>query len=249
MAGPIAHGIALPVNAPAIRAFSLLEILVVIAILAILAAVLFPALQGSIHRARVAESTTRMQNLAKAIRLYAADNNMHFPGSGYGASTRWLHQVVPYLGIEPDGVRDGVSFYSMAYDLFDLTTCPVLHGKPIEGKSGTYPARFGMNRRLDPQANNSNAPKKMTGVSMLSVKRPAQTVLLATKANNAPSLHDGPYPDHQWGVSGNYERGRSPEKGMEEDGFIGRHAYIFCDGHLEFRDHFIGAEAFRPDRE
>jgi|GEM_PF-5481029 len=240
------HGKVLPVNAPAERAFSLVEMLVVTAIVAILLALLFPAVQGLLHRARVVESTTRMQNLAKAIRLYAADNNMHFPGAGHSASQRWFHQVVPYLGIVPDGVQGGVAFYSKAYDLDDLLSCPVLHGRPIEGGGGTYIARFGMNRLLDPQANNSKAPKSMTGISLLSVNRSAKTVLLATKANGAPSLHYGPYPDHAWGVAGNYEQGRSPEKGMEADGFIGRHAYIFCDGHLEFHDKFIGADAFDP---
>jgi len=229
--------------------FTLVEVLVVIAILAVLFALLFPAVQNTTHRALVAESTSRMQNLARAIQLYAGENNMRFPGHGYGASQRWFHQVVPYLGIEPDGVQNGVPYYSGAYDLLDLLSCPVLHGKPIEGRSGTYVSRFGMNRLLDPQANNPRAPNSMTGISMLSVKRPAQTVLLATKANGSPSVHYGPYPDHPWGVAGNYELGRSPEKGMEEDGFIGRHAYVFCDGHLEFRDHFIGADAFDPKRE
>jgi len=182
-----------------------------------------------------------MKNLAHAIQLYGADNNMRFPGSGYGPPSRWFHQVVPYLGIKPDGVTDGVPHYRSAYDLYDLVSCPVLHGKPVEGGSGTHLARFGLNRRLEGNEN------EMRGFSMLRVKQPARTVLLATKASGAPGLRDRPYPANKDGVAGNYARGRSVESSVGEDGFIGMHAYAFCDGHIEKHERFIGADAFKPD--
>jgi len=227
-------------------AFTLVETLVVVGILAVLVALLFPVVQGGIHNSRVLKSTTRMKNLAHAIQLYGADNDMRFPGPGHGPTTRWYHQVVPYLGIKPDGVQDGVPFSSRAYDLYELVSCPVLHGQPIKGGSGTYLARFGINRLLPPHVSGTRGD--MRGLSVLKVKQPARTVLLATKASGAPGLHYGVYPgDHQWGVAGNYERGRSVESGMDEDGFIGLHAYAFCDGHIEMHQHFIGAAAFEPD--
>jgi len=82
---------------------------------------------------------------------------------------------------------------------------------------------------------------------MLRVKQPARTVLLATKASGAPGLRERPYPDHKDGVSGNYARGRSVESSGGADGFIGLHAYVFCDGHIEKHERFIGADAFKPD--
>jgi len=222
-------------------ALTLVETLVVTGILAVLVALLFPVAQGGIHNSRVAQSISRMKNLGTAIQLYGADNDMRFPGSGYGTSTRWFHQVVPYLGIEPNGVREGVPFYSQAYFLYDLVSCPVLHGQPIKGGSDTYLARFGLNRRLE------GDDAEMRGFPMLRVKQPARTVLLATKASGAPGLRDRPYPDSKDGVAGNYERGRSVESSVGADGFIGSHAYAFCDGHIEKHVRFIGADAFKPE--
>lgn len=64
------------------RAFTLIELLVVIAIIAILAAMLFPAI--GIVKKKAAEASARadMQNIALAIGRYEADYNGRFPAPG-----------------------------------------------------------------------------------------------------------------------------------------------------------------------
>ena len=224
------------------QGFTLIELLVVIAVIGILAAILIPVIGSVRHNARVTESTSRMRQLSVAAQMYGADNQMRFPGNGNSAGQRWFHQVVPYMGVEPNGQAQGIPLYSDAYSLFDLIACPVLNGEPTGKGSSTYPARFGLNRNL--MDINSG---RLTGIPMTLVLDPAKTVMIATKASGTPGLHYSPYPDHPWGVAGNYERGRSPELGADSDGYIGKHAYVFCDGHLEVREYFIGEDAFWPD--
>ena len=221
------------------RAFTLIELMTVVVILAILAALLLPALFAVSHRSKVADSLNRMRLLSGAIFTYSADHDQRFPGGGVSGDSRWYHQVAPYLGVPSDKSVQGVPIYSHAYDLEQFITCPVLHGRAIEGTNTTYMARFGMNRYLA-------VDNELIGAPLSRVNRPPETVLLATKANPAPGLHPAAYPAHPWGISPNYEMHADPEQGPSADGTIGKHAYVFCDGHVEVRTKVIDPLYFGP---
>ncbi len=73
------------------RAFTLIELLVVIAIIAILAAMLFPALQGAKIRGQSLGCANDERELMVAWRMYADDNNSKFaPNEDYNATPRWV---------------------------------------------------------------------------------------------------------------------------------------------------------------
>ncbi len=59
--------------------FTLIELLVVIAIIAILAAILLPALSKARHRARINTCITNLKSLASGIQFYTLDNRDQYP--------------------------------------------------------------------------------------------------------------------------------------------------------------------------
>ncbi len=93
-------------------AFTLIELLVVIAIIAILAAMLLPALAGAKEKALRAHCTSSQRQWGLSLQMYAADSNdgiprdgMDMTGSYVGGDSKqpaaWFNLLPPYVAEKP----------------------------------------------------------------------------------------------------------------------------------------------------
>ncbi len=84
------------------RAFTLVEMLVVIAIIAVLAAFIIPAITGAIAKGRQSACISNMRQIGAALILYTNENNGDFPETthttGAKISRAWIYTLKPYLG-------------------------------------------------------------------------------------------------------------------------------------------------------
>ena len=78
-----------------LRAFTLIEMLVVIAIIATLAALLFPAVAGMQERGKATQDMNNLRQIGLATQIYLNDNDSAF----FLPTDNWMQALVPkYLG-------------------------------------------------------------------------------------------------------------------------------------------------------
>ena len=84
-------------------AFTLIELLVVVAVIAILAAILLPALSTAKESGRRSKCVGNLRQMYLGLRLYADDNNGDFPLMNVGAwgDVNWAtNGIFPYVGLK-----------------------------------------------------------------------------------------------------------------------------------------------------
>jgi prepilin-type N-terminal cleavage/methylation domain-containing protein len=106
------------------KAFTLIELLVVISIIALLMAILMPALTKVREQAKTTICMTNQNSLGTFLMMYTTDNNDSFPmgfdstGSGCPRDGSWNFAIGTYM--DRDGSLDGSAYR----DKSDLRACP-----------------------------------------------------------------------------------------------------------------------------
>jgi len=125
-----------------VRAFTLIEVLVVIAIIAILAAILLPVLSSANARALRTTCMNNLRQINVAVRLYAEENGDVLPNIGLRTYSTYREAIKGYVGLNtPESAQDRIFIcpadtfyvdgtnYSVAlpygrhtYEIFDYTS-------------------------------------------------------------------------------------------------------------------------------
>ena len=120
------------------RAFTLIELLVVIAIIALLMAILMPALSYVRKQARSSVCQSNLRQLCLAMNLYALDHDDRTMPFSHEPGRYWFHQLAPYLSAKdyknnPEENIEGV---------MEVAFCPVAKRQDRPGETSFYGSAY-----------------------------------------------------------------------------------------------------------
>ena len=167
--------------------FTLVELLVVIAVTSGLIGLLLPALASARHTARALGCLAKLRGIGQAAHLYADDHHGNLARSSHSAGSAgarpWGHALAPYLGFNaPSGPDAWQVFSGGAYLAFkeDVLRCPLERARTGEDL-GPWGWSYGQNvyfelapREIDPWHGRAPSWRRIDACP-----RPAQTVLIA----------------------------------------------------------------------
>jgi prepilin-type N-terminal cleavage/methylation domain-containing protein/prepilin-type processing-associated H-X9-DG protein len=189
------------------RAFTLIELLITVAIIFILAAIAVPAFAAALERAKATKDTSNLRQIGMAIQTYLNDNDQNLP-----ATTTWPGtSTTPILYPKYIGTR---RVFQSPFD------------KRASDESDTAPVSYSINTNM--------YVKLGTNPSMLKVVSPSSTFLMAPNYPNAPG---NPANVASWGMSNTTNAPDLPIGGMGETTGTHNSGtkinVLFCDWHTE----------------
>ena len=204
---------------PDARAFTLIELLVVIAIIAILAAILLPALQAAREKALQTSCLNKIKNMHLATVMYHDDNGQ-FPlgwhGGVAGTHNIWYSQINPYI------VKSGTTWTGS-----DIYWCPA-----NENRGHNFYDNIALDYGLNAWINFSSAsandnPELRKG--MQDVEDPPNTILYADSQGRSSGIN---VDEIAYRHSGASEKKTSPRYPPQRplDGLAN---VVFVDGHTD----------------
>ena len=226
-------------------AFTLIELLVVIAIIAILAALLLPALTGAKIRAQSLACENNLHQLELCVHLYVTDNHDYFvpnnsiaaagdPGMSLSTGLSWLPDLNAVTEIDPSNIINGLLFqYNRSLAIYhcpaDYSTLQNPGGHPLPHlRWRSYNLSQSING--DPEADPLYFPIIPAWTKYTAVRQPDPSRLFVFIDENADTIEDAEFgnppigsifPSDQWWD-------------MPSDRHLQGANLSFVDGHVEY---------------
>ena len=215
------------------RGFTLVEILVVIAIVSLLAAILFPAFARSRENARRASCQSNLRQMGLVLGQYLQDYDETYPNVLFGTPTaannysgdyRWMDAVYPYIK------------NTQVFSCPSASHLKYTPNTPDEYGSYAYNSAYFLDGSPDEQTPPCSKWDKGYGVRLSQVENAAQTIW-ATDANGKfevswrgdatgpPSLNATPEGLATFGAYGSTE--------MVIERHLQTVGVLWCDGHVK----------------
>ena len=232
-------------------AFTLIELLTVISIIGILAAILIPTIKTVFARARASQSQNNLHSIGAAMQLYATDNKGRMPapmGTGSKGSTdisknptgkSWVWEVMSYAGMtapqngaEPNWTSSNVMFdpeyYAREGSIADPQTPILGYGMNI------YPYR--PSPKSDPQnsgTGSADIAHKQDRQLLTNLPKPSNNVIVG--CSNEATLEPG-------------QDGSQSVPTSDPTRYSGSAVYLFLDGSVRMMDPDEAKEVLKVGR-
>ena len=211
------------------KGFTLIELLVVVAIIAILAAMLLPALSRARENARRAKCISNLKQITLACLMYVNDNGEYFPPYDAlvtgGSTVGWQVILLPYLysGV-PVTSASQTNLVNGKYPVFYCPSCPA-------SKNNTGWGTYGVNGHSDwISYANGYDNFGISGIKLSRIKSPSKAFVYADYSNPGTAASD-----FEVGYNVLYQ-GTLQQVSVYHNDFVN---FSFCDGHaasLRFED-------------
>ena len=199
------------------RAFTLIELLTVVAILGILIAIAVPVLGGARARARALTCLANLRTLGQGVALFSQDNKGRYPRSLHSAGAHgepgWAVSIAPYIGA------------ASSTNTADWTTVFNRHYRcPEDPNTSATLYSYGLNVYFElTPGGDDYAGSPATWHRITQVPNPTRTLLLG-------ATRPVPFGDH---LMAHFWGGLPAAKNaLAHDRHSGRANYVFCDGHV-----------------
>jgi prepilin-type processing-associated H-X9-DG protein/prepilin-type N-terminal cleavage/methylation domain-containing protein len=160
-------------------AFSLIELLVVIAVVAILAAILIPALGKVRESANSVRCANNLRQIALAANAYASTNNGNYPALNAGVMGE---SQVPWFILLGEYFDDAGKFAGTP-----TINCPSCdHYLEVDGNPKLTHS-YGWNPRLIPDTRTKSDGSYNNPMKKIRVERPSEVILIADAGQRYPS--------------------------------------------------------------
>jgi prepilin-type N-terminal cleavage/methylation domain-containing protein len=215
---------------PVRRGFTLVELLVVISIIAVLIAVLLPAIARAQVQARRVACMSNVRQLGVLMNMYVGLGRGYFPRPG--CSTQDPFDYL-YWHANRDPRQGMFALLARGFDK-DLYLCPADDGfRPRIPSPRAVKFSYTLNEKMcrDPKVVGGMIPPTL---KVAQVRRPAEKIVVICE--NGESIDDGIWANQQSNGAGRNSLSARHDRRAERTGdpTFGRGVAGFCDGHVEF---------------